>query len=217
MVTMFGGQLAPGAQSATAQPLPTTLGGCTLTVTDANGVVRTAGLYYVSPNQINFDVPAKTAVGTATVTVTCGTQPQTFGSLTIAAVSPGLFFLNSDGLAAAELTRVNGNNTTYEETAQIDSVTNLLVAAPIDLGSDTDQVYLTLYGTGLRNRSSLDAVKVLVANVPVPVDFAGASTTSDGLDLVRVLLPKQLRGTGTANIVVTADGMSSNTVTAVIE
>ena len=217
MVTMFGGQLAPGVQSATARPLPTTLGGCTVTVTDANGVVRTAGLYYVSPNQINFDVPANAAAGSATVTVTCDGQSQTFGSLTIAAVAPGLFFLNSDQLAAADLTRVSGNNTTYEAVAQMDPVTNLFVAAPIDLGSDTDQVYLTLYGTGIRNRSSLDSVKVLVANVPVVVDFAGASTTSDGLDLIHVLLPKQLRGTGTANIVVTVDGVSSNAVTVMIK
>jgi uncharacterized protein (TIGR03437 family) len=60
-------------------------------------------------------------------------------------------------------------------------------------------------------------VKVLVANTTVLVDYAGASTTSDGLDLVHVLLPKELRGTGIANIVVTVDGLSSNTVTLVIK
>jgi uncharacterized protein (TIGR03437 family) len=217
MVTVFGGQLADGAQSATVQPLPTTLGGCTVTVTDATGVERPAGLYYVSPSQINFKIPTKTAVGSATITVTSSGKTQTFGSLTIAAISPGLFFLNSDGLAAADLTRVSGNNTTYESIAQLDSVTNQFVAAPIDLGSDSDQVYLTLYGTGLRNRPSLDSVKVLVANTTVLVDYAGASTTSDGLDLVHVLLPKELRGTGIANIVVTVDGLSSNTVTLVIK
>ena len=70
--------------------------------------------------------------------------------------------------------------TSYEAIAQLDNTTNLFVAVPIDLGSDTDKVYLTLYGTGFRNRSSLDSVQVLVANVPVPVDYAGPSTTSDG-------------------------------------
>jgi uncharacterized protein (TIGR03437 family) len=217
MVTVFGGQLATGAQSATQNPLPATLGGCTVTITDANGVPRPAGLYYVSPNQINFEVPTDTAVGSATITVTSNGQTQTLGNLTIAAVAPGLFFLNPDGLAAADLTRVSGNNTTYGVTAQLDSTTNLFVAVPIDLGSDADQVYLTLYGTGIRNRPSLDSVQVLVANVSVLVDFAGASTTSDGLDLVHVLLPKQLRGTGTADVVVTVNGVSSNAVTVVIE
>jgi uncharacterized protein (TIGR03437 family) len=88
---------------------------------------------------------------------------------------------------------------------------------PIDLGSDTDKVYLTLYGTGVRNRSSLDAVQVLVANVLVPVDFAGPSTTSDGLDLIHVLLPGGLRGTGTATVLITVDGVSSNGVHIVIK
>jgi uncharacterized protein (TIGR03437 family) len=212
MVTLFGGQLAGAAQSATQQPLPTTLGDCTIKIKDANGVERAAGLFYVSPNQINFKIPTDTAAGPATITVTTGDQTQTLENLNIAIISPGLFFLNADGLAAADLTRVNGNSTSYEEVAQLDTTTNLFVAVPIDLGSDTDLVYLTLYGTGLRHRSSLDSVKVMVANSPVPVDYAGASDTSDGLDLVRVLLPSQLRGTGTASIVVTVNGVSSNGV-----
>src|SRR6185503_2499900 len=154
MVTIFGAQLAGGAQSATVQPLPTALGDCKVTVKDANGVERTAGLYFVSPNQINFQIPPDTAVGSATVTVVGGGQTQTLPNVNISTVAPGLFFLNSDGLAAADLTRINGSNTSYEQVAQLDSTTNLFVAVPIDLGSDTDKVYLTLYGTGVRNRSS---------------------------------------------------------------
>jgi len=217
MVTVFGAQLAAGAQSATQSPLPTTLGDCAVTITDANGVPRPAGLYYVSPDQINFEVPADTAAGSATITVTSKGQTQIFGSLTIAPLSPGLFFLNPDGLAAADLARVKGNITTHEAIAQLDTTTDLFVPIPIDLGSDTDQVYLTLYGTGIRHRPSLDSVQVLVANLPAVVDYAGASTTSDGLDLVHVLLPNVLRGTGTANIVVTVNGLSSNVVTVVIK
>jgi uncharacterized protein (TIGR03437 family) len=217
MVTVFGGQLASGAQTATVQPLPTTLGDCTVTVTDANGVARAAGLYYVSPNQINFKIPTDTAVGTATITVVTGDQTQTLGNLTITATSPGLFFLNTDGLAAADLTRVSGNNTTYGSIAQLDSTTNLFVAVPIDLGADTDKVYLTFYGTGMRYRSSLDSVQVLIGNVSVQPDFVGASTTSDGLDLVHVLLPTSLRGSGTANVAVVVNGVSSNGVRVVIK
>ncbi len=217
MVTVFGGQLASGAQSATERPLPTTLGDCTVTIKDANGVERAAGLYYVSPNQINFTIPTDTATGPATITVTSGDQTQTLESVSIAAVSPGLFFLNSDGLAAADLTRVNGDNTSYEVIAQLDNTTNLFVAVPIDLGSDTDQVYLTLYGTGFRNRPSLDSVRVIIANTPVLVDYAGPSSTSDGLDLVHVLLPKELRGAGMTNVVVTVNGVSSNGVRILIK
>ena len=211
MVTVFGGQLTDGTQSAATQPLPTTLGDCTLTITDANGVARAAGLYYISPNQINFTVPADTAAGTATISVTNGADTRTLGSFTIATTAPGLFFLNADGLAAAGLTRVNGAGTTYEETAQLDNSTNLFVPIPIDLGSDADQVYLTLYGTGVRNRQSLASVQVLISGIPATADYAGPSG-SDGVDIVRVLLPKALRGTGMATIVLTVNGISSNGV-----
>ena len=217
MVTAFGDQLAGGALSATVRPLPTTLGDDTVTVKDANGVERRAGLYFVSPNQINFQIPPETAVGSSTVTVMTGDQIQTFPSLTISTIAPGLFFLNSDGLAAADLTRVTGNSTTYEQITELDNTTNLPMAIPIDLGSDRDTVYLTLYGTGFRNRPSLDSVQVLIADGLVPVDYAGPSTTSDGMDLVHVLLPKGLRGTGNATVVVTVNGVSSNGVSVVIK
>jgi uncharacterized protein (TIGR03437 family) len=212
MVTVFGAQLAGGAQSASVRPLPTTLEDCTVTVKDANGVERPAGLYFVSPNQINFQIPPDTAVGSATVTVVGGDQTQTLASVSVSTIAPGLFSLNPDGLAAADVTRISGSNTSYEPVAQLDNATGLFVAVPIDLGSDTDKVYLTLYGTGVRNRTSLDAVQVLVANVLVPVDFAGPSTASEGLDLIHVLLPGGLRGTGTATVLVTVNGVSSNGV-----
>jgi len=217
MVTVFGDQLASTVQSATEQPLPTALGDSAINIKDANGVDRAAGLYYVSPNQINFKIPTDTAEGLATFTETSGDHAQTIGNLNIAAISPGLFFLNSARLAAADLTRVNGNHTSYEEVAQPDDTTKGFVAVPVDLGSDSDKVYLTLYGTGFRHRSSLDSVQVLVANMPALVDYAGASATSDGVDLVRVLLPKELGGTGTATVVVTVNGVSSNTVNLVIK
>jgi uncharacterized protein (TIGR03437 family) len=217
MVTVFGGQLAAGEQSATGQPLPTTLGDCTVTIKDSNGVERPAGLYYVSPNQINFTVPADTAVGTATISVTSGGETRTLGNLEIAITAPGLFYLNPDGLAAAGLTRVSGDKTTFEDVARLDSSTNLFVPVPIDLGSDTDKVYLTLYGTGLRFRSSLASVQVQIAGVPAPVDDAGPSGASDGLDSVHVLVPKALRGAGMASIIVTVNGASSNGVRVLIK
>jgi uncharacterized protein (TIGR03437 family) len=217
MATVFGAQLAPGTQSAAAQPLPTTLGDSTVKIKDANGAERAAGLYYVSPNQITFTIPAETVPGTATITLSSGGQTRTLGNLEIATIAPGLFSLNTDGLAAASLTRVSGNNTSYEEIAQLDSSTDLFVAIPIDLGSDTDQVYLTVYGTGLRLRSSLDDVQVLIGDVPATVVAAGPSGGTDGLDLVTVLLPKELRGKGVASVSLKVGGTTANAVTVVIE
>src|SRR6266478_319800 len=65
-------------------------------------------------------------------------------------VTPSMFTLNADGRAAAYVVRVAPGNV-----QTIDSVFTeqggRIVAKPIDLGPTTDQVYLILYGTGIRN------------------------------------------------------------------
>jgi uncharacterized protein (TIGR03437 family) len=85
----------------------------------------------------------------------------------------------------------------------------------IDMGPPTDQVYLVLFGTGLRHRSSLANVHVTFAtlddeNAPVetevPVEYAGAQNDFAGLDQVNVMLPRSLAGKGAQAIRLTVDG-----------
>src|SRR5581483_10936067 len=72
IASMYGMNLASDTQPASAQPLPTTLGGASITVTDANGSQFAAPLIYASPTQINFVVPNGVAPGKATFTVSNG-------------------------------------------------------------------------------------------------------------------------------------------------
>ncbi len=74
-------------------------------------------------------------------------------------------------------------------------------------------VYLALYGTGVRKRSSLDNVKCTIGGVDTPVLFAGAQGTFPALDQINVQIPNGLRGRGSVAIVVTVDGQPSNSVT----
>ncbi len=64
--TLFGSNLANTTATASVIPLPLSLGGVMLTVTDSAGVARPAGLVYASPTQINFVVPDGTSPGAAT-------------------------------------------------------------------------------------------------------------------------------------------------------
>jgi uncharacterized protein (TIGR03437 family) len=75
------------------------------------------------------------------------------------------------------------------------------------------EVYLVLYGTGIRNRSDLAAVTCVVNGTSVPVLYAGAQPDYAGLDQVNVRLPAALSGPGTLNVSLTVDGRSSNTMT----
>ena len=85
IASMYGTQLSTSTASAAAIPLPTSLGGSSITV---NGVP--APLFFVSPNQINFQIPYGTASGSASVAITSEGQTLTT-PMTIAFAAPGIF------------------------------------------------------------------------------------------------------------------------------
>jgi uncharacterized protein (TIGR03437 family) len=128
-----------------------------------------------------------------------------------------VFVLNQDGLANAGVLRVKGDSYGYESIVHVDHGTNQFVGVPIDLGDATDQVYLTLYGTGLRFRPSLDSVSVTIDGVSVPVLYAGDALYYDAVDIVNVLLPQEMRGRGLVDIVLTVNGQTARTVRVTIK
>jgi len=217
LASIYGSQLAGTTAHAPSIPLPTTLGGISLTVTDTTGTERTAGLIHVSPGQINFLVPAGTAPGIATFTIKGGASPIAAGG-NVQSTAPALFSMNGNGMgvAAATAIRVQVPNPQIQSPVQVFQCTNSgCTSTPIDVGLDTP-VILSLYGTGIRNRSSpstLTNVTVSIHGINVPVRYAGAQPDFPGLDQVNVDLPLNLRGSGESNVVLTVDGRASNAVT----
>ena len=74
------------------------------------------------------------------------------------------------------------------------------------------EVYLELYGTGLRNHSGLANVSVTVSGVAVPVLYTGNQPEFIGLDQVNVQLPRSLAGRGAVDVVVVTEGQAANPV-----
>ncbi len=212
----FGDKLATQSQIAIGLPLPTQLAGTTVKVKDSGGMERNAPLFFVAPNQINYLVPSGTAIGTATVIVTSGDATVSTGSINIAAVAPGLFTANASGqgLAAAVALRVKENGAqSFEPIAQFDAVQNRIVPIPIDLGPATDQLFLILYGTGIRFRSSLSATAATIGGTASEAIYAGPAEGYAGLDQVNLRIPRSLAGQGVVNVVLTVNGKAANTVT----
>ncbi len=214
----FGVNLATATQVANTTPLPTTLANTTVKVRDSAGTERLAPLFFVSSGQINYLLPAGTATGAATITVTSGDGSVSRGTAQIAAVAPGLFSANASGsgVAAAVVLRRNAaGQDTFEPVARLDG--SAFVPVPIDLGPATDQVFLILYGTGIRGRSALSAVTAKIGGTDVPVLFAGEAAGFAGLDQVNLgPLPRSLAGRGVADVVLMVDGKTANTVTVTI-
>jgi uncharacterized protein (TIGR03437 family) len=120
---------------------------------------------------------------------------------------------NGSGVAAALAVAVQAGNPQIQSSVPVFQCGGAgCVPVPIALGVDLP-VYVSFYGTGIRNRSSLGNVTVTINGVRVPALFAGAAPDYVGLDQVNVGLPLTLRGSGECNVVVSVDGQTSNTVT----
>jgi len=215
IATAFAAGILPEGQTATgATPLRTTLLGISVTVQDSAGVSRPASLYFVSANQINFLVPAATALGLATIAVngSLSDKPLTT-QVQIAAVAPELFTVGS-GIAAAYAVQVGPGGTQTTVPVFTDQSGNI-APAPIDL-TQPGAVYLTLFGTGF-DATGAGSVLATVQGVSVSVTYAGPQGSFLGLDQMNLLLPSSLAGTGVASINVSVAGQSSNTVFVTIQ
>jgi uncharacterized protein (TIGR03437 family) len=213
IVSAYGANLAADTAHATL-PLGTTLGGVTVTVTDSAGVSRLALLFYVSPTQINYEIPNSTAPGAATVTIANMNGTSHTGEVQIGAISPGLFELNTSGLVAGwVLPVISGAEQKLQAVYQ--PTPTGVVPLPISLGSASEQVYLELFGTGIRNAK---IVSVTVGKVSVPVLYAGPAPGFAGEDQVNVgPLPHSLAGLGSVAILLTADGQAANPVNVTVQ
>ncbi|MEP7273540.1 MAG: kelch repeat-containing protein, partial [Acidobacteriota bacterium] len=215
IVAGFGSGLAASTEVASTVPLPTDLAGVRVQVRDVTGAERVASLFFVSPNQVNYLMPPGTAVGPGIVTVTNGGAIVAGGIVEIAGVAPGIFSANSSGqgFAAAQALRVRSNGTqSYEPVVRFDPALNGFVAVPIELGPATDQVFLILYGTGLRFRSAPGAVTVTIGGIPSEVLFAEAAPGFAGLDQINVRISRSLIGSGENDVAVTVDGNAANLI-----
>jgi uncharacterized protein (TIGR03437 family) len=195
LASLVGAGLATSTASADPHSPPLTLGGIRLSVLDSAGRTQMAPLLFVSPEQINFFIPADTAPGQVHLQVL--DAPSLLGaSVSVRAVAPGLFAF-ADGKAAAYAVRI-----------EPDGRQTVLPAGPITL--DERPVYLIAYATGVRGQTQVQAQ---IGGVQVPVTYAGpAGDAVPGLDQVNIRLDAGLKGTANGRLQLSVDGFISNWV-----
>jgi uncharacterized protein (TIGR03437 family) len=140
-------------------PLPVSLGGASLVVTDSTGTRRSSSLLYAAPGQINFVVPDATVSGTASVAITAGGASQSF-PVVVGPAAPALFSMSGrgTGVAAAIAVVVPAANPQNQSFPPVFQCTDSgCTSVPVALGAD-HAVYVSFYGTGIRNRSALSKV-----------------------------------------------------------
>ena len=211
VVSAFGGNLATRDQAATQLPLLTEMAGTSVKVRDSRGVERLAPLFYVGKSQVNYQISTGTATGFATIIITNGNGEIWTGAVNVVDVQPGVFSATSDGsgFAAASLLFIKNGQRTNGVVANCGA--QGCTANSIDVNA-YDEVYMELFGTGIRKNSGLTNVSATIGGVSVPVLYAGAHCCYFGVDQVNLPIPKSLAGRGAVEVVLTVDGKVANRV-----
>jgi uncharacterized protein (TIGR03437 family) len=219
IATIFGQELARGTEVAQSLPLPKTLAGARVSMIVIGQGGFDAPLFFVSPAQINFQVPENLPLGPTLIDVYSDFEVFSRGFPKVERIAPAIFTANASGqgLPAATVLRIKPDGTqSYEAIARFDAAQNKIVAVPIDL-SGNDQVFLLLFGTGIRGRSALAAVGAKIGGLDAELLYAGAQGDLVGLDQVNLRLPQGLAGRGEIDLTLTVDDKMANTVKIVIK
>jgi adhesin/invasin len=205
IVTIFGNNLSDAVYAAQTYPLPTTLGPTSVT---ANGI--TAPLYYVSPTQINFQMPNGVPAGGVSVVVNNGAETGLYSvkdsaphMSTLTEVQPGLFVTSGN--------RADALNT---------DLTPHTAFTPIPAGGS---VILFLTGQGsvtpaVPDGAAAPAMPLSIIDAPVQVFIGGQSAQVTyqglapgfaGLAQINAIVPSGLTP-GDQLVFVTINGVPSN-------
>ncbi len=205
IVAVFGANLTANTTTGPTNPLSQSLGGVVLTAGD-----RILPLLFVSPNQVNAQLPPDLPEGSYTLAVSATGQPDVDGAFTVARNAPGLFtYGTTDAGPLALAFHQDGTVVTASSPA---------------LQGET----VTIYGTGFGPcQQPLIAGFLLPGGAPNPlVDtltiqlgafapyaaFAGAAPDLIGMEIAQFQITPDLPSGTNLPLTVTVNGRQSNTV-----
>ncbi|MGH9843478.1 MAG: hypothetical protein ACREEM_32470 [Blastocatellia bacterium] len=206
IVAAFGPNLATRGAMAGGQPLPTELAGTTVRVRDSLGVERLALLFFVSAEQVNYQIPAGTAAGLAAITITNADGIGATGELNVTATAPAIFTATASGTGPA---------------IAVDALTGAPPPFNPTRASGEPNI-ISVFGTGLgADATDVDAnvaasVQANIGGRAATVQYAGRAPGFVGLNQFNIALPAGL-ASGTHTLIVARGGVASNAVTITIK
>ncbi len=189
VVSVFGANMAPDVFLGQGSPMQQTLGGVTVHIAD-----RLLPLFFVSPTQINVQVPTDMAPGPLTLTVSSQGQPDVQAPFTVAQDAPGLFPQSINGQTFALALHADGSPVTP--------------SAPVAAGET-----ITVYGTGFGATNPARPAGLAIPSSPIYalVDPATIQLGSATLQVSNSFALAGSVGVDAIQFVVSGDGVPSNT------
>jgi len=209
-ISIYGANLAKSTATWTGN-FPTQLGDTSVTIDG-----KAAYLWYVSPRQINLQVPDDANTGSVEVAVTTPAGSTT-GKVSFASASPAFLLLDSEHVTGI-ITRSDGSGAYGDGTYDILGPTGKSLGYPTVAAKPGDSVELFAVGLGPTTSfvpageafsgaaPTSNTVHILVNEISVVPSFAGLS--SAGLYQINLTIPAGL-GTGDVPISATVAGVST--------
>jgi uncharacterized protein (TIGR03437 family) len=219
--SIFGTNLAATTMSASSVPLPTTLGGGTVSM---NGI--SVPLFFVSPLQINFQVPwqlLSSQVATLAVTTSGGTSPPV--PVTLYSASPGIFTIKTTNSSIQGAIQFANSPTLVAPVGAITGAVShpattgdILTIYCSGLGAVTNSpVSGSVAGSGTDVSTVLAQVSVTIGGQSAPVLFAGLAPGFVGLYQVNVQFPAGVASGSVVPVILTTVNLSSNAATIAVQ
>jgi uncharacterized protein (TIGR03437 family) len=204
IVSLFGANLGASTAVAPAGSVPQSLGGVTVIAGQ-----QFMPLFFVSPGQINFQIPGGIELGPQALTVSAQGQPNIQATFQVVRNAPGLFQQTIDGAAFGLVYHADGSAVTQSAPAQIGET-------------------ITLYGTGFGPTNPprvegfalpsspvygiVDPVNVTAGSVTAPAVSSYALAGSIGVDAVQFVITDPAVSGTNASVIVTVNGQDSNAI-----
>ncbi len=184
LISIFGSNMASDIVEAKTLPLPTQLGNTQVLV---NGIA--APLFFVSPLQINAQVPFEAQPGTTVnLVVRVSGQDSVPEPLKIEDVSPGIFTIPSKGTGPGAILHTDFTLVSSSSPAKPGEFVLVYVAG---LGVTNPPV---ASGAGGNAERTVNAVTATIGGKAATVDFAGAAPFFAALYQVNVIVPDLAAG-----------------------
>ena len=197
LFTIFANNLSSGTTTAASAPWATNWNGISVKI---NGIAAPLG--YVSPTQINAQVPFEIAPGTAQLTITSnGTTTGPVG-LTIQTAAPGLFMY---AIGRAPAINQDGTLNGPGNPAPVGSYVSVYLTGQ----GLVDQPVATGTAAPIRTVSNtLAQTTATIGGILATVSFSGLAPGFVGLGQVNLLVPNL--PAGDQQVIVTIGGVASN-------
>lgn len=194
VASIFGANLAGGTAQASAVPLPTSLGGVTVTV---NGF--SAPLWYVSPGLINFEMPAQVKPGQATVAVSSGGS----SSVTVPQAAPGIFTYGADRAVA-----VNAASYTLADSGHPAAPNSIIAVYLTGIGPLDNPVSTNTPAPSQPLSRAVLPASATIGGQNAPIQFIGLTPGEIALAQANLTVPNL--PPGDYPVTITVGGMTSN-------